>query len=363
MPRLHFHITPPIDRSHDPVAVLLEEDSSGGGVRILDLVWEPPCHTGEIAFDGAGVNFRIVRSQKHVAEVDASGRRVEKRTWVAAEGGTVRISVADWEDRLAGTIERVQMTSRILGCERELIVWLPPSYFKNPASSYPLVVGFDGRRLFDPATSPSGIDWALDEWVGLLSRRGVMPECIAAGIVEPAGFCDEGISLRDAELSLEQGGETISDFVVSEVLPFLDQHYRTTAVSTARTLIGSGLGGLRTFWTVLRHPSLFGSAACLSTSFEDLSQSLPANARCLVELNEGHFHCPGAHIYFDHGDTGLDECYGIYHTILAGILREQGWECGRDFEIRQASGGSHDDQSWRCRIGDALQWMARQTSR
>lgn len=360
MARLRFQILPPLDRPQDPVFISVEHMTDAP----LALRWAPPYHVGELEVPrGTRIDYRIHRGSNCVAEVDAYGRQLPVRSHEVWLDATLDHVVADWDDRFSGKLERVTVRAGSPPEEREVLVWLPPSYFKDEVSQYPVVVGFDGGRLFDPTTCPDGIDWALDEQVGLLSRGGVLPECIVAGIVEPEGVTGDGLSRRDVELSQERDGSLFSLFVVREVVPFLDRRYRTIPKASARTVIGAGLGALRAFLTAIEHPEVFGQAACLSTSFEDVSQSLPDHSRSLVALEEGYFPPGDVRIYFDHGEAGLDECYGIYHTILGGLLREKGWEIGRDFEVRRIAGGRHDDLSWRQRFGEALRWLAGQTSR
>jgi hypothetical protein len=114
---------------------------------------------------------------------------------------------------------------------------------------------------------------------------------------------------------------------------------------------------VRAFWTALEYPAVFANAACLSTSFEDISQAVPGCSHSLIGLEEGVFPPTDGRFYFDHGDVGLDECYEIYHTILSSLLREKGWLAGKHMEIRRICAGAHDDLSWRHRIGGALQWL------
>jgi hypothetical protein len=362
MPRIRFQIVPPIDRSQESLSILGVHELLGGGdvSRAMELRWEPPFHVGEIEIPrGEHLRFRVIRTTGKALEVDAFGRRVAERAHEVFLDATLEYIVADWEDRFAGCLEGVTVTSRLLGCDRELMVWLPPSYFNQEFAQFPLILGFDGARFFDPRTSPSGIDWALDEWVGLLSRRGVMPESIVVGIVQSLGTSEEGIPLRDVELSEENEGRMFTRFVIEEVVPFLEQRYRTIPKGAARTLIGTGLGALRAFWTSIKHPDVFSRTVCLSTSFEDISQSIPSSSLSLLALEK--MECaPGiGRFYFDYGDTGLDECYEIYHSILGGLLSEHGWIFGGgDLVVHRVAGGRHDDSSWRHRVGDALRWVA-----
>jgi hypothetical protein len=91
--------------------------------------------------------------------------------------------VPDWKDRYRGRLTREQIQSRMLAGDRELLVWLPQSYGCESQDRLPIIVIHDGANVFDPSRSPlSGMDWAADEWVNLLSRRGVMPEAIVVAV-------------------------------------------------------------------------------------------------------------------------------------------------------------------------------------
>jgi enterochelin esterase-like enzyme len=165
--------------------------------------------------------------------------------------------------------------------------------------------------------------------------------------------------MRDFDLSPELGGAAFAQFVATELLPYLDQHYRTDARQEARLLGGAGLGALNAFHVALAHPGVFGKFACLSTSFEDVSQVLPDQSALLRALEVEPALDKGVRMYFDHGDQGLDECYGGYHALLGGFLREKGWQDGREFTIRQIPSGGHTELSWRERFGEALRFLFR----
>ena len=359
MPRLCFKILPPIDRASESISIHIDLDEPAGGIstRTLPLRWEEPFHVGELDLEQNGeLRFRIVRSNSSIPEVDACGNPIGDRVHEAWVDDTLEIVVADWKDRHAGQVERVSVPGQFF-TDRELVVWLPPSYFREELTQFPLIFGLDGGRLIDPLTSPAGIDWGMDEWIRLLGCRGILPETILVGLVARSGVSEDGVLLRDIELSQEREGEMLSRYIVEEVVPFLDRRYRTIQKSSFRTIVGAGLGGVRAFWTALEYPAVFANAACLSTSFEDISQAVPGCSRSLIGLEEGVFPPTDGRFYFDYGDVGLDECYEIYHTILSSLLREKGWLAGKHMEIRRICAGAHDDLSWRHRIGGALQWL------
>ena len=65
---------------------------------------------------------------------------------------------------------------------RNVDVWLPPSYGKDPARRYPVLYMHDGQNLFDPATSYGNVDWAVDEAMTGLIEKGAVREAIIVGI-------------------------------------------------------------------------------------------------------------------------------------------------------------------------------------
>jgi len=139
----------------------------------------------------------------------------------------------------------------------------------------------------------------------------------------------------------------------------MDAHYRTIPKPISRVLGGASLGALNVFHVALNHPGVFGGFVCLSTSFEDVSHSVPDRSALLLALAEKSSLDPVIRMYFDYGDVGLDECYEGYHKILGSLFREKGWKDGEQFLIQRIAGGSHSEISWRNRLGDALVFLSR----
>jgi enterochelin esterase-like enzyme len=363
MSRIRFRIVPPVDRSSEGVFISGSSEALGcwDPAHALRLTWQPPFHTGEIeAPTGSRFEYKITRGSWEREAVDAHGNvpgNSSHEVWLDA---TLQHTVADWKDRFSGRLTREVMGSRLLAQDRELLIWLPPAYSRDSDHRFPLIILHDGDAIFDPALSqPSGIDLAADEWVSMLSRRGMMPESIVVGVRHPEGFSPEDITLRDYELSPELGGEGYAGFIAQELVAHMDQHYRTIASPSSRILGGVGLGALHAFHTALRHPGIFGGLACLSTSFEDISQSLPTNCAALRLLEETPTLPKNLRMHFDFVDQEIDECYEGYHTLLAASLRSKGLVEGREFQIQRIPGAGHTPISWRARLGNALSFASR----
>ena len=362
MSNIRFQILPPIDRSEEPVFLTGSLPALGDWQpeRGLRMEWNPPYHTGELELETGGhFEYKITRGSWETEAVDAYANvpgNLVHEVWLDA---TLHHTVADWKDRYLGRLTRETIPSRVLAGGRELLIWLPHSYVTDAQRRFPLIVLHDGANVFDPLTSPlSGVDWAADEWVNLLTGQGVMPEAIVVGVCHPEGFSDENETLRDYDLSPELGGAAYAEFLTNELIAHMDAHYRTLAAPGARILGGSSLGGLMSFYVAIHRPGVFGKFACLSSSFEDVSESFPNAAGQLLALAALPALPKDTRIYFDHGTIGLDECYEPYHSELGTLLREKGWRDGREFQIVRVEGGGHSELSWRARFGDALRFLA-----
>ena len=362
MSKIRFQILPPIRHPEEPIVLT-------GGIpalgewqpeRGLRLRWEAPWHVGEVEADtGASFDYKITRGSWQTEEVDAHGNVPGNRSHTVWLDATLHHTVADWKDRYRGRLTSEPVHSRELAGWRNLMIRLPQSYATEPERRFPLIVLHDGANVFDPLTSPiSGVDWAADEWVNLLSEQGVLPEAIVAGVCHPEGFTSENHTLRDHDLSPELGGAAYAQFVATELVAHMDTHYRTLPEPAARILGGASLGGLLSFYVARHHPGVFGRFACLSTAFEDVSENPPVQSGPLLDLEAAASLPPGVRMSFDYGTTGLDECYEPYHRQLGSLLREKGWRDGWEFRIARVSGGSHSELSWRQRFGDALRFLA-----
>lgn len=363
MSRIRFEVLPPVQTKDEPILVTGGHPDLGNwnpsrGLRLQPMEGSPWL-VGEIeAEEGSTLEFKFTRGSWQTEAVDAWGHvplNHRHDVWLDA---TIHRVVADWKDRYAGRLTRDRIYSRVLASYRDLLVWLPPSYPLEIGRRFPVIYLHDGDNIFDPETSPvSRVDWAADEWVRLLSLEGAMQECIIVAVCHPEGFTEDNFDFRDVDLSPERGGAAYAQFIARELVGYIDSHYHTQARSEARVLGGSSLGALNGFYTALHHPGIFTKYICLSTAFEDLSDSLPQDASQLLALENEPALPHNVKMYFDYGTVGLDECYEPYHRELDALLHAKGWKEGQNFRIVRVPGGSHDELSWRLRFGDALRFL------
>ena len=363
MSRITFRIVPPVGNPSETACVVGAHPALGDWQpeRALPLVWRDPFLEGEIeAETGSRLEYKIIRGCWEAEAVDAYGHVPGNHVQDVWLDATLHHTVADWKDRFRGRLTHDRLHSSLLAGWRDLLVWLPQDYGAEAQRRFPVIYLHDGNNVFDPSTSAlSGVDLAADEWVCRLSADGTLPSSIVVGVCHPEGFSEENHSLRDFDLSPELGGAAYAQFVATELVAHMDAHYRTLARPEARILGGAALGGLNTLFTALQHPGVFTKFVCLSTSFEDVSLSLPANSGQLQALAGVPALPSGVRMAFDFGAHGLDECYEPYHAELGSLLRQNGWRDGQEFVISRHPEGSHDEIFWRKWLGDALRFVSR----
>ncbi len=140
---------------------------------------------------------------------------------------------------------------------RELPVILPPGYDPEASRRYPvlyMLAGFTGSGL-------GMLNW--DAWQPNMPRRleqlyeGGMPHAI---VVLPDCFTRLGGSQYVNSAAVGR----YEDYVVEEIVSFVDANFRTIPSSEARGILGKSSGGYGAFMLGMRHPDVFGALACHS---------------------------------------------------------------------------------------------------
>ena len=174
----------------------------------------------------------------------------------AAPSAAIRASGA------AGDLRLHEFRSRVFRNTRFLRVWLPPSYddAENAGRHYPVLYLNDGQNLFEAATSYAGVEWQVDETADRLIREGAVPPMVIVGI-DNAGKdrIREYMPHRSMNpMMLRVQGRYYPDFLMKEVMPFVERNYRVAAGPESTGLGGSSLGGLIALYTAMVRPGVIG---------------------------------------------------------------------------------------------------------
>lgn len=234
-----------------------------------------------------------------------------------------------------------------LGNSRTLILYLPPSYYKNPLKRYPVLYMHDGQNLFDPATAFGGNEWRVDENADGLIAGGNMDEVIVVGIYS-AGANRLYEYTPCCDPSYGGGGVDLYErFIIDTVKPFVDGSYRTLPSKDNTALMGSSLGGLASFYITRRNPSVFGKAGGMSSSFWWNNQALTQEVE--VATNKVPV------LYYIDAGTNND---GLNETKrMRDALTDDGYVQGNDLYYYLAQGASHNEIYWSARLYIPLQYL------
>jgi enterochelin esterase-like enzyme len=165
---------------------------------------------------------------------------------------------------LKGSVERVKVHGVSLegnlegdSPDRDVSVYLPPSYRTDPQRRYPVVYVLHGFT-----DSENGWFRVPSHFVNLPAS---MEKAIADGtrdmiLVTPDAFTRYGGSMYGSSITTGDW-ET---FVTRELVSYIDAHYRTIAQRASRGLAGHSMGGYGTFRLAMKHPGVYGAVYALS---------------------------------------------------------------------------------------------------
>ena len=116
--------------------------------------------------------------------------------------------------------------------------YLPSDYAENSLKHYPLVSLEDGANLFLPLEALHGEDWHVQSTLDRFDTMSAIEQSIVVGIY--AGN-------REREYTLP-GYEHYGESFVSEIMPFIERHFRIRSGRLDTMTMGSSLGGVVSFY-------------------------------------------------------------------------------------------------------------------
>ena len=151
---------------------------------------------------------------------------------------------------------------------RRIRVLLPKDYQQEHWQHYSVLYMHDGQNIFYSKESYSGHSWKI---IPTIKKHQEFPKLIIVGI-DNAGVqrLDEYSPWRTdighTEQARNAGGKGMeyADWVVNQVKPFIDQHYRTKPQQEHTLLAGSSMGGIITAYMGAAYPHIFGHLGVFS---------------------------------------------------------------------------------------------------
>jgi len=233
------------------------------------------------------------------------------------------------------TIEAPQLKTT-----KKIWIYLPEEYSAT-AKKYSVIYMHDAQNLFDSKTAYSG-EWNVDEKLDSLK----VP-VIVVGI-------EHGNDKRIDELTPfkneKYGGgnaDNYLDFIVKTLKPYIDKNYRTKPKAKNTIIMGSSLGGLVSYYAILKYPETFGKAGVFSPSFW-FSNDIYTLTKKAPKIK--------TKIYFLCGDKESDDMVKDM-TKMERLLDTKRCYCLHLTKSKIVKGGEHNEKLWRDGFVKAVLWL------
>jgi enterochelin esterase-like enzyme len=137
--------------------------------------------------------------------------------------------------------------------DRDVFVFLPPSYAKEKSRHYPVVYALHGYSI------------GAEQWSHEIHVPQTIEGAFAQGSKEVIVVLPDSKTLHNG--SMYSSSVTTGDFeryVSHDVVEYIDAHYRTIPNRLSRGLVGHSMGGYGATRIGMKHSDVFGSLYIMS---------------------------------------------------------------------------------------------------
>jgi enterochelin esterase-like enzyme len=137
--------------------------------------------------------------------------------------------------------------------DRDVIVFLPPSYQKDTKRRYPVVYALHGYSI------------GAEQWTHEIHVPQTIEGAFALGSHELIVVLPDSKTIYNG--SMYSSSQTTGDFekfVWHDVVSYIDAHYRTIPNRASRGLVGHSMGGYGASRIGMKHPEVFGALYIMS---------------------------------------------------------------------------------------------------
>ena len=145
---------------------------------------------------------------------------------------------------------------------------------------------FDGQNIFHGKkgwiNDQYSHGWQVDETLDSLINIGIIPPIMVVGVfnagakrfseympAKPKKEIEKRIPnqekwVQDGYRENGISSDQFLKFLVKELKPYIDKHYKTKKGRSHTYLAGASMGGLISAYAICEYPNVFGNAACIS---------------------------------------------------------------------------------------------------
>ncbi len=313
------------------------------------------------------LQFKFTRGNWGTVEKGPRGEEIPNRTLRVSDPGHQVFEIAAWADQnpgstpvssVVGLVEEVHCPGFLP--DRKVLIYLPPNYFTSDAR-YPVLYMLDGQNVFDAATSFAGewkVDETCEELIASKRMRPLIVVAIANGSQKRSFEYTPWVN-PDFRHGRTGGGDQHLRAIIDQLMPHINEHYRTLVEPGTTGLAGSSFGGLMALFAAGTYPETFGLIAAVSPSLEWNHGGPVEFARQRIQ--------PGIRIYLDMGGresdlpddgdgNGVDDSLDALRN-LKRALEAKGFESELDLMVVEEGSGQHNEAFWARRFPAALVFL------
>jgi predicted alpha/beta superfamily hydrolase len=295
--------------------------------------------------------YKLTRGSWEKVESGAAGFPLENRMVEVNSDTVIKLNIQHWADHFPKKIKASTANKNVqiietaffipqLNRTRRIWIYLPESY-SSSRKKYPVLYMHDGQNVFEDTTSFSG-EWGVDEAMDTLGKS---KEMIVVAI-------DNGGDKRlneYAPFDMERFGKAEGDeyvaFLINTLRPYINKKYRTKKCGKHNYVAGSSMGGLISFYAILKYPKKWGGAGVFSPAFWIVPQ--------LKNIVSERSKKVKGKIYFYAGKQEGEEMVPDMLTVFSQM--NQYSKAKMETVIR--SEGKHNEATWRKEFPLFYKWL------
>jgi len=156
--------------------------------------------------------------------------------------------------------------------DRDVIVYLPPSYAKSAGRRYPVVYALHGYSISN------------EKWTTEIHTPQTVEGAFATGTREMIVVLANAQTLHNGSMySNSATTGNWEDFMSHDLVAYIDAHYRTIADRRSRGIAGHSMGGYGTVRIAMRHPDVYSAFYAMSPCCMSARGAPPAAMAAKIE--------------------------------------------------------------------------------
>ena len=216
-------------------------------------------------------------------------------------------------------------------------------YKPDAEGTFPVLYMFDGHNVFLDETATYGKSWGMLEYLQNSERQLIVVgiECSHHDEREACGGRLSEYSPFDftfRRLSVKGRGKLTMDWIVQELMPYINAHYPVRTGRDHTFIAGSSMGGLMTFYALSAYNDIFSRGAALSPAFGFSKKDVLNMIRNTSYGNTV--------LYMDAGELELNRSGRRIFGQVSSLLVQKGIL----LNSRIVPGGLHNEASWERQI-------------